>query len=90
MSLDKTTWAAPLSTLLIAGAAALLATQGTLPAARARVAAAEKNATLKARRSALETEIASLRAERQALLTDDQYNRRLERLFFRGGPEPGD
>ncbi|HKD99750.1 MAG TPA: hypothetical protein VKE69_01970 [Planctomycetota bacterium] len=83
-------WGSTVSLVLIAATAALLATQGTLPAARARVNAAAKNGRLVAKRDALETEIVQLRLERRALRTDDQYNRRLERLFFRGGPEPGD
>jgi outer membrane murein-binding lipoprotein Lpp len=86
----RTGWGSLVSLVLIAGIAALLGFQGTIPAARARVNAAAKNARLLAKRDALETEIAQLRAEHQALKTDDQYNRRLERLYFRGGPEPGD
>lgn len=80
----------PFSTLFFAGLLALLAVKGTLPAGRARAAAVNKHARLVAKRDALKEEIATLRSEQTALATDFQYARRLERLYFRDGPQPGD
>ena len=82
--------AVPFSTLCLVGALALLAVKGTLPAARARADSRAKQTRLLERRAALHEEIAQLRAESEALSTDYQYNRRLERIFFRDGPQPGD
>ena len=84
------TWVAPLSSIVLAAAAAWLTVSATIPAVRARAAAGQKHAQLLARKDGIEREIEALRAESKALRADYQYNRRLQRWLYRGGPEPGD
>jgi cell division protein FtsB len=86
----RLSWSGSISIFILSGAAAWLATTGTLPALRARAAAERKNVVLQARRAELQDEIHQLKAEADALRSDFQYNRRLERLMFRGAPERGD
>jgi len=88
--MSKFTWTSSLSILLLSGAAGWLAVTGTFPAMRARAAAEAKNAALREKKAGLEYEIQQLKAEAEILRTDFQYNRRLERLMFRGAPDSGD
>lgn len=83
-------WVAPLSSVVLAAAAGWIAVTATIPSVRARAAAEGKRAELLGRKGAIQREIAALRAESEALHSDYQYNRRLQRWLFRGGPEPGD
>ncbi|MFN0207924.1 MAG: hypothetical protein ACKVS6_16575 [Planctomycetota bacterium] len=88
--MSKFTWTSSLSIFIISGTAGWLAVSGTLPAMRARAAAEAKNTVLLEKKAGLEYEIQQLKAEAQILRTDFQYNRRLERLMFRGAPDSGD
>jgi len=90
MDARTTHWSLPIPTVILAALAALLVTMGTLPAASARRASYSRHEQLESRRLALQQEIAGLEAEAEALRSDYQYNRRLERLMFRSGPERGD
>jgi hypothetical protein len=87
---SERSWIAPISTVALVALAAWIVVTATIPAMRARAAADRKFSALVDKRGKTERETARLRAEVKALQTDYQYNRRMERWLFRGGPEPGD
>lgn len=88
--MSKVTWSSSLSILIVSATAGWLAVSGTFPAMRARAAAEAKNALLLEKKADIEYEIQQLKAEAETLQNDFQYNRRLERLMFRGAPDSGD
>ena len=87
---SERSWMAPLSTVALVILAVWIVLTATIPAARARAAADRKYSALVDKKGKTERETLRLRSEMKALQTDYQYNRRMERWLFRGGPEPGD
>ena len=86
---SERSWMAPLSTVALVILAVWIVLTATIPAARAR---GRRSQVFRAGRQKgkTERETLRLRSEMKALQTDYQYNRRMERWLFRGGPEPGD
>lgn len=84
------TWLTPLTAVALAGVMGWVLVRATIPALKERATAENKHAALLARKRQVEFEIVKLKAEAVALRDDYQYNRRVERWLFRGGPEPGD
>lgn len=90
MKLNNFSWGTPVSTVILASAAAWLAISGTIPAMKSRAAANRKNLELRERKATVEADIAAYKSEAEALKSDYQYNRRIYRRMTRGAPEPGD
>jgi lipase chaperone LimK len=88
--MSQRSFLAPAAAVALAGAAAWIGVGASVPALRARAVSQEKHETLAVQKERLELEILRLRAEKKALQSDYQFNRRVERWLFRGAPEPGD